>query len=263
MRLRHTITSIVALSLAAAACSSSATPTPSPTGAPASAPAASPSEGAASPSGAATSPSAEASVQPSGAPSSFPPSFPPTATFTFRGDKTANSKPFTMVTPARVSWSSNGPGPFNAVVVPTSGVNNISTGTIADVSGRASGTTWIYGDGSPSEVTINVTATGSFGVTVMSPVPPTVLSVPANFNGSFGMTTQPFAVSGDVTIAYSTQGPGDFDLQLIDATTGYSVVDAASATGATTSTTVIHDLAGIYAFDVTSKGRWTVQVKGP
>ena len=263
MRLRRSIMSIVVLSLAAAACSSSATPTPSPTEAPTSAPAASASEAAASPgesaapSGAVASPSAEASAQPSGPPASLP----PTTTFTFTGDKTANSKPFTMWTPARVSWSSSGSGPFTAVVVPTGGVNNISTGTIADVSGRASGTTWIYGDGTSSEVTINVTASGKFGVTVMSPVPPTVLSLPANFNGSFGMTTQPFSASGDITITYSTQA--DFDLTVIDATTGYSVVDAASATGATSSSTVVHDLNGTYAFDVTSKARWSIQVKGP
>ncbi|MFI5225271.1 MAG: hypothetical protein ACHQ3P_01200 [Candidatus Limnocylindrales bacterium] len=145
--------------------------------------------------------------------------------------------------------------------MPTSGVNNISTGTIADVSGRASGTTWIYGDGTSSQVTINVTATASFGVTVMSPVPPTVLSVPANFNGSFGMTTQPFSASGDLLISYSTQA--DFDLTLIDATTGYSVVHVATATGATSSSTVIHDLNGIYAFDVTTHARWSVQTKSP
>jgi hypothetical protein len=167
-----------------------------------------------------------------------------------------------MITPALVSWSSNGPGPFTAVVVPTGGVNNISTGQIADVVGRASATTWIYGDGSSSQVTINVTASSKFGVTVMSPVPPTVLSVPANFNGSFGMTTQPFSATGDVTIAYSSQG-GDFDLTLIDAATGYSVVHVASASGPTQSSTVIHDLNGTYALDVTTKARWTVQVKGP
>jgi hypothetical protein len=262
MRLRRSIMSIVVVSLAAAACSSSATPTPSPTEVPTSAPAASASEaasssGSAAPSNAGASPSAEASAQPSGPPASLP----PTTTFTFKGDKTANSKPFTMWTPARISWSSSGSGPFTAVVVPTGGINNISTGTIADVTGRASGTTWIYGDGSSSEVTINVTATGSFGVTVMSPVPPTVLSVPANFNGSFGMTTQPFSTSGDIAITYSTQG--DFDLTLIDATTGYSVVNAATVTGATMSSTVIHDLNGTYAFDVTTKARWSIQVKAP
>ena len=263
MRLRRSIMSIVVLSLAAAACSSSATPTPSPTEAPTSAPAASAGEAAASP-GESAAPDRRGGVAERrgvGAAVRTARSLPPTTTFTFTGDKTANSKPFTMWTPARVSWSSSGSGPFTAVVVPTGGVNNISTGTIADVSGRASGTTWIYGDGTSSEVAVNVTASGKFGVTVMSPVPPTVLSLPANFNGSFGMTTQPFSAAGDITITLLDQA--DFDLTLIDATTGYSVVDAASATGATSSSTVVHDLNGTYAFDVTSKARWSIQVKGP
>jgi hypothetical protein len=261
MRLRRSIMSIVVLSLAAAACSSSATPTPSQTVAPtptaaASAPEASAS-GAASPSEAAASPSPAAS----GAPSSFPPSFPPTTTFTFRGTKTANSKPFTMAPPARVSWSFGGSGAFSATIVPTSGVNTTSTGTIASTSGKGSGDTWIYG--SSSEFTINVTGTGAYSVTVMSPVAPTILPMPADFRGTSGMTTQPFAATGDITIAYVTRGTGPFDISLIDVVTGYSVVDAASGTGATTATTVVHGLNGTYAFDVTSSGPWTVAVKGP
>jgi hypothetical protein len=261
MRLRRSIMSIVVLSLAAAACSSSATPTPSPTAVPsateaASAPTASASE-AASQSEAAASPSAAAS----GLPSSFPPSFPPTTTFTFRGTKTANSKPFTMAPPARVSWSFSGSGAFSATIVPTGGVNTTSTGTIASTSGRGSGDTWIYG--SSAEFTINVTGTGAYSITVMSPVAPTILPMPANFSGTFGTTTQPFAATGDITIAYATQGGGPFDISLIDAVTGFSVVDAAGGTGPTTSTAVVHDLSGTYAFDVTASGAWTVSVKGP
>jgi hypothetical protein len=253
--------SIVVLSLAVSACSSSATPTP-----PAPTPTAAASAEAsmeASPSAEASmeaSPSAEASAGASAPAASLPASFPPATTFTFKGSKAGTSPAFDMYTPAQVNWTWSGKGPFNATIAPTGGINNISTGTIANTDGKGSGTTWIYGDLQKANYTITTTGTGDFNISVMNPVAPAVLPMPANLQGATGMTTQPVQISGDVTITYQFRGSGDWDVSVIDAATGASIVHAVSGTGSLASSTVVHALNGLYAFDVATTGQWSIMV---
>lgn len=257
MRVRRSIMAIVVLSLAAGACSSSATPTP--TTAPPTPTGSAPAESASAEPSMEASPSAEASAAASPA-ASLPASFPPATTFNYKGSKAGTSAAFDMYTPAQVTWTWSGKGPFTATIAPTGGVNNISTGTIANTTGKGSGSTWIYGDLTKSNYTITTTGTGDFNISVMSPVAPTTLPLPANLQGSSAMTTQPVQISGDVTITYQFRGSGDWDLSLIDATTGASVVDAAGGTGSVASSAVVHDLNGLYAFDVTTNSQWSVMV---
>jgi hypothetical protein len=251
--------SIVVLSLAVSACSSSATPTP-----PAPTPTAAASVAAESASAEASmeaSPSAEASAGASAPAASLPASFPPATTFTYKGSKPGMSAAFDMYTPAQVTWSWSGRGAFNATIAPTSGVNNISTGTIANTDGKGSGTTWIYGDLQKANYTITTTGTGgNFEINVVNPLAPPVLPMPANLQGATGMTTQPVQISGDVTITYQFRGSGDWDVSVIDAATGASIVHAVSGTGSLASSTVVHALNGLYAFDVATTGQWSIMV---
>lgn len=213
----------------------------------------------------ASDPAGTPSDTPSDAPvavaSATPAPLGPPRTFTDKGSGSHRSNAFTISLPARIDYTFTGSGAFSASIESTDGSGSV--GQIADIVGSDTSSTWVYGDGVNSRVYLDVATTGSFTITVTSHATPTVQSPPAAYDGRWGVMTSPFMVSGDVTVRYSHEGPGDFIVDVIDASTGEQGDNVVDAVGAGSGETGVAGLDGSYAFVVVADGSWTLAVSQP
>jgi hypothetical protein len=128
---------------------------------------------------------------------------------------------------------------------------------IANLIGRASATTWVYG--ASGKAHFDVIADGSWKLTATT-VTPKVAKLPATYRSTVSMTTGPFLAHGDLTIKWSHKGSGNFIVSLIDPTDGSPVDGVANVIGKATDETISYGQDGIRAFDVIADGAWTLSV---
>jgi hypothetical protein len=181
---------------------------------------------------------------------------PAKAVFTYKASGTHKSKAFAITLPARVDYTYAGSGNFIASVESASGSG--SFGQIANIIKSFKATTWLYGDGLSGRVFLDVIADGKYTIKVTSGDSPGTKNLPVTYKGTWGLATQPFAASGDVTVTYSHKGTGNFIVSVIDASTGDNVDLIANEIGRVASDTNLFGLDGIYALDVTADGAWSI-----
>ncbi|MEO8571418.1 MAG: hypothetical protein ABI553_06920, partial [Chloroflexota bacterium] len=167
----------------------------------------------------------------------------------------------TISLPALIDYTFIGSGAFTASIESTDGSGSV--GQIADIVGSDIASSWVYGDGVNSRVYLDVATTGSFTITVTSLAAAAVQSLPAAYDGRWGVMTSPFLASGDVTVRYSHAGSGDFIVDVIDASTGEQGDNVVDAVGAGSGETGVAGLDGSYAFVVVTDGTWSLAVTQP
>lgn len=205
------------------------------------------------PSGSASGAAATPPTKPAGA----TPKPTPKPKFTYKASGTHKSKAFTITLPARVDYTFTGRGNFIASIEAT---DKSGSEQIANIIGTYRATTWIYGEGT-ARVYVDVIADGKYTIVVTSDTKPGVKGLPAAFSGKWGLTTVPFAANGDVTIAYSHKGSGNFIVDLVDADTGQSGDLLVNEIGKVASDTSEFGLNGNYALNVIADGAWSISVK--
>jgi hypothetical protein len=182
----------------------------------------------------------------------------PGSVFTFKGSGTRKSKAFSFAAPAKVEYSFSGSGNFIVDLDTAEGSDYLAT--IANLIGSYKATTWIYGDGTPVRAYLDVIANGSYTIKVSSNAQPPVASLPHKFTGRWNLATSAFSASGDVTIAFSHKGSGNFIVELIDASDGSYIDTLVNEIGITSGQTYEYGVDGTYALDVTADGAWSVSI---
>lgn len=89
---------------------------------------------------------------------------------------------------------------------------------------------------------------------------PPVASLPVTLQGTTNEVTTPFSVAGNMTVNWTHMGSGNFIVELIDASDGSPAESVANSIGKGSDTTALYGHTGIFSFDVTADGVWSLEV---
>jgi hypothetical protein len=175
----------------------------------------------------------------------------------FSGSGTRKTKAFVMHSVARIDWSHTGTANF--IVTLDDSSNNATAFLVNDI-GRGKGTTFVYGGEDGARLHFDVIASGRWTLKV-SFATPQAAALPRQYKGTTSMTTSPFRAQGDATVALAHRGSGNFIVTLIDAASGQTADFVANEIGKVSGSTELYGLDGVYAFDVTADGSWSIAIR--
>lgn len=199
---------------------------------------------------AAATPGAEVTTNPTTAPKPI----------VLTGTTSKKTKPFTMVSPAKVELTFSGSGNFIVEIDPVGG--DVFSGTsLSNTIGKTTLVTYVYDlelDG--VQAYADVLGSGKWSITI-SPGIPAAKEAPAQFSGKWGLRTSPVHLSGDYTVTYKHSGDGNFIAELVppdgDVFGGESI---ANEIGKVSASTEVYGVDGDYYIDVTANGSWTISI---
>jgi hypothetical protein len=193
----------------------------------------------------------EASPSPSAAPALTLVAAPAVS---FSGSSSKHTAAFAVGSPLKVDYTHSGTGNF---IVDLTNPATEDLASITNLIGKATGTTWVYG--ASGNAYFDVLADGPWTLTGTAELPP-IAPLPVTLQGTTNAVTAPFLVAGDVTVRWTHAGTGNFIVGLIDATDASLADSVSNVIGEASDETVLYGHSGIFAFDVTADGAWSLEV---